>query len=134
MGPDRSTFSFPQAHRVRKRREYLRVQRRGERIWGRRFIFYFGRPGTGEARLGITVSRKVGNAVTRNRIKRWVREAFRQNREIFNRPVDLVLIAKRDIEDFSYANIEAELVEVVRRFHREGGRRGGRSRQKRGQR
>ena len=46
-------------------------------------------------RLGVTVTRKVGNAVQRNRIKRVVREVFRRNRDLFP-PADVVFVAKRD--------------------------------------
>jgi ribonuclease P protein component len=92
------------------------VQRHGRRLWGRRFIFYFGRPSTAVTRLGITASRKVGNAVIRNRIKRWVREIFRQNPQIFPRPVDVVVIVKRGIDDFSYRTIEEEFTQVVSRY------------------
>ena len=68
---------------------------------------------------GITVSKKVGDAVRRNRIKRWVREVFRHHPEIFERPTDLVIIAKRGIEDFSHAHIEEEFTNVVTRYFRD---------------
>ncbi len=67
-------------------------------------------------RIGITASKKVGNAVTRNRIKRWVREVFRQNPQFFPRPIDVVVIAKRGIDDFSYHAIEEEFTHVFRRY------------------
>jgi len=76
-------------------------------------------PGTTDgSRLGITVSRKVGNAVKRNRIKRWVREVFRKHPEIFVKPIDIVLIAKRNIDDFSYQRIEEEFLQIVGSFMR----------------
>ncbi len=51
-------------------------------------------PGT---RLGVTVTRKVGPAVKRNRIKRWVREAFRRERGALPPGFDMVWVAKRDV-------------------------------------
>jgi len=47
----------------------------------------------GSSRVGLTVSRKVGGAVIRNRVKRWLREAVRHERHRLERPVDLVIIA-----------------------------------------
>lgn len=109
-------FSFPSAHRLTKRVEFLRTRDHGQRVWGRRFIYYI-RPGQKRrTRLGITASKKVGKAVERNRIKRWVREVFRQNPELFPRPVDLVVIAKRGVEDFSYATIRDEFIDVFTRY------------------
>lgn len=109
MGPER---------RLKRRRDFLRLQGRGDRRYGRRFIYYFRASPTGVTRLGITVSRKVGGAVTRNRIKRLVREVYRRHLQTFERPVDLVMIAKRGVDDFSYAHIEEEFTHVVTRYFR----------------
>jgi ribonuclease P protein component len=62
-----------------------------------------------QARIGITVSRQVGNAVRRNRIKRLLREAFRQQRALFPRGSDLVVIAKTGCRADSLAEVSAEL-------------------------
>jgi ribonuclease P protein component len=109
LGPER---------RLKRRRDFLRLQGRGDRRYGRRFIYYFRAAPTRTTRLGITVSRKVGGAVTRNRIKRWVREVYRRHPQVFERPVDLVMIAKRGVDDFSYAHIEEEFTHVVSRYFR----------------
>ncbi|HET6922642.1 MAG TPA: ribonuclease P protein component [Anaeromyxobacteraceae bacterium] len=63
--------------RLRRRREFLAVQRRGKRLHVGPLVVLALRSGGSRARLGVTVSSKIANAVTRNRIKRWVREAFR---------------------------------------------------------
>ena len=55
----------------------------------------------------------------RNRIKRWVREAFRTQPELFSRPIDIVLIAKRGIDDFSLQTIREDLIRVVSRYYRQ---------------
>lgn len=69
----------------------------------------------GPIRLGITVTRKVGNAVRRNRIKRLVREWFRQRRESV-KGLDLVIIAKRDFpSDTRQADVDADLDEKLGR-------------------
>jgi ribonuclease P protein component len=107
LGPER---------RLKRRRDFLRLQGRGDRRYGRRFIYYFRASPTGVTRLGITVSRKVGGAVTRNRIKRLVREVYRRHLQTFERPVDLVMIAKRGVDDFSYVHIEEEFTHVVTRY------------------
>ena len=79
-----------------RRSDYLISTREGRRRPTKFFIaFVFDRGDGGSSRLGITVTRKVGGAVRRNRIKRLVREWFRSRRSEFG-SCDLVLIAKRE--------------------------------------
>lgn len=86
-----------------RRADFLRATRQGRRFSTDYFLLYlFDRKDSGPARLGITVTRKVGNAVRRNRIKRLVREWYRHRQA---RPgatleaSDLVVIAKRDLPE-----------------------------------
>ena len=72
----------------------------------------------GYPRLGITVTRKVGNAVVRNRIKRAVRELFRRNRDLLTRPVDLVVHARPSIVRRAGAELEREFADCARRIFR----------------
>jgi ribonuclease P protein component len=127
------SYRFPQEARIRKRRDFLRIQNRGHRLWGRQFIVYVRPSPTKRSRLGITVSRKVGGAVQRNRIKRWVREAFRTQPELFSQPIDIVLIAKRGIDDFSLQTIREDLARVVSRYYSQPNQRADRSRHRRHQ-
>ncbi len=113
---------FPKGQRLRKRREFLRLQRHGARIYGRRLIFHFRPTRSPCSRIGITVSRKVGNAVVRNQVKRWIREVWRTSATIHRRrdrgetPYDVVVTAKRGVDDFSYEVIRDELVHVISRY------------------
>jgi ribonuclease P protein component len=80
-----------------RRADFARITGRGRRIVTPLFlVFILARSDALGARLGITVTRKVGNAVRRNRIKRLVREWFRQRRPGLG-PCDIVVIAKRDL-------------------------------------
>jgi ribonuclease P protein component len=87
-----SSLKFPKSRRLRKRREFLAVQRSGKRIHGRYFLIVAA---GGAGRIGIAVSKKVGNAVKRNRIKRLVREYVRLS-EWAPADQDVVVIAKRN--------------------------------------
>lgn len=68
---------FPKSNRLCKRGDFLAVYRRGRRFEGELFVVHLLRTQAG-ARLGLTVSRKVGKATTRNHIKRLIREHFRR--------------------------------------------------------
>lgn len=99
--------------RLRKRSEFLRAQGRGVRRAGRYLVVYsFGAPAetsAGRTRLGITASRKVGRAVVRNRVKRWVRESYRRLAARPAATADVVVIAKPSAATTTFHGIEGEL-------------------------
>jgi ribonuclease P protein component len=103
---------FSAAQRVRKRAEFQRIQTEGRRVATRHFVFLLSArdptDGRSMARLGITASRKLGNAVTRNRAKRLVREAFRATRSLWPQDADLVVIVKRNLGDAKLADVVDE--------------------------
>jgi len=90
-------YSFPKATRILKRPEFIRLSKSGAKIQNRHFIFLYSRSNREYSRIGITVSRKVGKAVLRNRIKRLVREHFRLNRHHLAGHWDINIIANTDI-------------------------------------
>ena len=89
---------LPRTERLRRRIEFTAVQGRGKKIHTESFlVFLLARAdGLAPARLGITVSKKVGNAVERNRVKRLVREAFRHTKALFPKGYDVVFVAKKN--------------------------------------
>jgi ribonuclease P protein component len=109
---DRRRERFPAAARVRRRPEYLTIQNRGRRLSGPNLLL-FALPGDG--RLGVTVSKKVGGAVLRNRVKRWIRECYRRRRPEFPRGVDLVVVARPPAASADQATVCRELTGLARR-------------------
>ncbi|MBF6568453.1 MAG: ribonuclease P protein component [Candidatus Binataceae bacterium] len=103
--------SFSSADRIRRRAEFLRLQRYGIRVQSDHFVLYAIRFAAGEpSRLGITVSRQVGQAVVRNRIKRRVRECFRRSiRSTIPAGIGMVVIARRGAGTLDFATIRSEL-------------------------
>lgn len=117
--PPTRPFGLSRMERLRRRAEYLAVQQTGKKIHTDSFlVFVLARPEleAAPARLGVTVSKKVGNAVKRNRVKRLVREAFRRHKKQFPAGVDLVFIAKRTAVERSYEEVEKELERLCRRW------------------
>jgi len=114
MGP-RPIGRFPAHERVRKRSEYQEIQSRARRVSTPRFVLLvYARPEATGARLGVVVSRRVGNAVVRNRTKRLIREAFRATRDLWPADVDVVVVARRPPGDATLEDVVAEWRKVSR--------------------
>lgn len=93
---------FPKAVRLRKRPQFLRVQGGGVKVSAGPLLALALRNDAGVTRLGLTVSTKVGNAVSRVRIRRRLRELFRKRRLGLPLGLDLVLIARGSAKDAEY--------------------------------
>jgi ribonuclease P protein component len=90
-----SKQGFPKARRLRRRPSFLTAQRSGRRAHAEHVTFVVApNPMPGPCRLGVTVSKQVGNAVERNRVKRLLREIFRRDPGWLPEGVALVVIAK----------------------------------------
>jgi len=107
-------YYFKKKHKIRKRRDFQSIYQEGRRIHSKSFVILLRRNDEGEKRLGITVSKKVGNAVKRNRIKRLLREYFRLNRDRFPDSMDVVFIARKDISLLKYPEVCRELDDVLK--------------------
>ena len=104
-----SDTSFPPCLRIRRSREFGRVRREGKRLTTRHFIIYYLNTDS-EGRLGLTVSRKVGGAVQRNRVKRLVREFYRLHRQLLPPHTDFSIIAKVGAADLDFDGLRRELM------------------------
>lgn len=100
---------FTREDRLLRRSEFVRVQQQGRRVHTSHFIVLILPGRTGRTRLGVTVGRRVGGAVKRNRIKRLVREVFRRNRALFPSACDVVLVARPGADSLDYGSVQGEL-------------------------
>jgi ribonuclease P protein component len=122
---------LPRSQRIRKRPEFVRIQGGPLRVSTRHLLLLFApRVDDDDAasapRLGVVASRKVGNAVARNRAKRLVREAFRHHQGLLPRGLDLVIVVRPGTERLGLAEVAGELVDaapqIARRLRRGGAR------------
>jgi len=99
------------ANRLRRHAEFVYVQRHGLRFQTPHFVLYAARlPGCEGPKLGMTVSRRIGNAVVRNRLRRRVRECFRLSLRGSTPPnCGLVVAARVGAAELASASINAEL-------------------------
>jgi len=102
--------TFGKEERIRKRQDYLRIYEQGVRIHSKRFTVILLENQQGIRRLGITVGKKTGNAVQRNRIKRILREFFRLNKSRLPASQDIVILYKKGISPLTYGEVCTELL------------------------
>ena len=106
---------FPSSCRLRHSREYTQIWRQGRRCHTTHLLV-LAASGSAGVRLGISVGRKVGNAVCRNRIKRWLREYFRTRRSTLKTGMDLSVVVKPGAAQLSHAEIDQQLQDALRRL------------------
>jgi ribonuclease P protein component len=107
---------FPHEVRIVRSSDYRVLYRTGRKIHSERFILFWRENRTGHHRLGITVSRKVGNSVVRNRIKRLLREVFRRSMREIPGQVDIVVNVKASCAKVKYVELRSEFLVAFKRI------------------
>ena len=106
-------FSFRKGERLLRRAEFQQLSRSGNRIESDHFVIRYTPNDLGTLRLGVTVSKRVGCAVIRNRVKRLVREHFRLHKAMFSNYYDVNVIAKDGISNLPSREIREALAAIV---------------------
>ena len=114
-GMPSSRLLFPRASRLKSPGEFARAKAQGQRlICGCLIANVLPRPPGQSSRLGVVTSKKIGGAVARSRARRLLRECFRLHQRELARPVDLVLVARPSIAGKTLAEVENDLMRVLR--------------------
>lgn len=103
-------------NRLAKREDFNKVYRYGKSTANMQFVLYYlPKHQDGSFRLGVSVSKKLGNAVVRNRLRRMMKEIVRHHTESIKGDVDFILIARKPIVDMPYDTMEKSLLHVLHR-------------------
>lgn len=94
--------------------DFQTVYKNGKSRSNRYLVMYVLENGNDFNRLGISVSKKVGNSVVRHRIKRCIKESYRLHEDMSNSGLDIVVIARRGASDIGYHEIESALLHLMR--------------------
>jgi ribonuclease P protein component len=109
-------FSFKKEDRILKRSEFLELTQSGRKLQNDCVIAFFAPGRYNRPRLGITVTRKVGSAAQRNRIKRLIREYFRLNRQHLKQNRDINIVAKPKAADLSSEKVFSALQDLFEKI------------------
>jgi ribonuclease P protein component len=107
---------FTKFDRLLKRTAFERLGRRAKKVQTRHFIALFEANAIDRCRLGVSASRKVGSAVSRNRIKRLAREYFRQNRHLLGNNLDVHVIAKKEAANVCNQEVMISLEQLFKKI------------------
>ena len=110
---------FPYEVRIVRASDYRSIYRQGRKIHSASFVMFGRENAKNHHRLGITVSRKVGGAVIRNRIKRLFREIFRRSMDEIPGRLDLVVNAKAGCVGTGYFELRDEFLAAARKIYRQ---------------
>ena len=98
---------------LKKNDDFGQVYQQGKSYGNKLLVMYILERGQDhENRIGISVSKKVGNSVVRHRLKRLIRESFRTHKELWRAGYDIVVIARRDASNADYKKIESALMHL----------------------
>ncbi|MGD6858083.1 ribonuclease P protein component [Bacillus infantis] len=101
--------------RVKKNKEFQEAFKKGKSFANRQFVIYaLKKTGQEHFRIGLSVSKKIGNAVVRNQIKRYVRQAFHELDATIHNEYDYVIIARKPVADMGFHEIKNSLTHVLK--------------------
>lgn len=102
--------------KIKKNAEFRKIYNCRKSVADRNMVLYFLSNNMEDCRFGFTVSKKIGNAVTRNRVRRLFGEVCRLNKEKFPKGYDFILLARRDIVGLDFCQIEEGILKLLKKL------------------
>lgn len=97
---------------LKKSKDFQNVYNKGNSYANRLLVMYVLENHTDKNRLGISVSKKVGNSVVRHHLTRLIRESYRLNSNMFNSSLDIVVVVRATARDENYHSLESALMHL----------------------
>jgi ribonuclease P protein component len=106
-------FTLLKNERLLNRKDFVNLNQSGKRHHTKHFTLISKPNGLGITRLGVTVGKKTGSAVKRNKIKRLIREFFRLHKAHFPQGYDMVIVAKQGAHSLDFWKVKEEIGEII---------------------
>lgn len=97
---------------IKKNSHFREIYKKGISYGNKYLVIYVLENGTSSNRIGISVSKKVGNSVVRHRVTRLIRESYRLNEELFKKGFDIVFVARVNIRGKSFLEVNSALLHL----------------------
>lgn len=106
------------AYRIKENEEFQYVFRKGKSFANRQLVIYYMEdPMQKHFRVGISVGKKIGNAVTRNRIKRYIRQCFLELEDSILPTLNIIVIARKPTNEMNYHEVKKSLIHLLSKQH-----------------
>ncbi len=104
-------------YKLRKNSEFQKVYKKGKNYWNKLIVMYVMKNGKDLTRVGFSLTKKYGNSVERNKIKRQMKEIYRLNSDKIVEGYDLIFIPKLTTKNVTYSDIENAMCGLLKRAH-----------------
>ncbi len=99
---------------LKKNRDFQNVYQNGRSYANKYLVMYVLKNNLGSNRVGISVSKKVGNSVVRHRLTRLIREVYRLHEDMFNSGLDIVVLARVNAKSILYTDMESAVLHLAK--------------------
>ncbi|MFQ6069653.1 MAG: ribonuclease P protein component [Candidatus Aminicenantales bacterium] len=105
--------TFPPRERIRKKKDFSLLYREGKHYKGKYFNLVYLPNNLCFSRMAVIVSKKIGKAVIRNKLKRRIRELFRRNKHLFQENIDILIVVKNGIQELPWPVLHESYVKAI---------------------
>ena len=105
--------SYRPRERIRKKKDFFYLYHKGIFARGKYFNLIYLPNNLSYSRMAVVASKKIGNAVERNRVRRRIRELFRRNKDLLKLPVDMIVTTKKGVCDASWENMQTGYFSMI---------------------